>query len=1124
MTALYWRVLGPLEVHAADGPLALGGAKQRAVLAELLVEAGRTVSVDRLVDGVWGAAPPRTAVSTLRSYVANLRRALEPGRPPATDWQVLTSSPIGYCLRAGRTDAGEFTRLVEAGRAALADGRARQALADLGRALDLWRGPAYGEFPTSPAVAAAARRLEDLRLATEEDHAAAGLATGDSVEAAAALRRLVGAEPLRERRWELLATALYQSGRQAEALTALREARELLVRELGVDPGPALRDLEKAILDQEPALITPPVPAAPAVVELPGRGEVLARLDGVLDEARRGRGGLALVTGEPGIGKSRLAQAVVERARDFAVAVGRCPDGEGTPALWPWTMALRGLGQAEDRLGDSPTPAEARSGSAPPGTGPAAAPWPGGLLPLVDAVVAAARAQPLLLVLEDLHWADPDSVRALRLLTTALPELPLLVLVTSREGADLTGPAADLVGGLTGAGVHRLPLRPLGESEVAAVLRGLLGERPEPELAARVHRRCGGNPFHVGELARLVAEDGPDAVTDGLPERARDLIEHRLRRLPDGAVATLVTAAVLGEEFDLGLLAETDGSPPARTLGQVDAGVRWGLLAETAPVGRYRFGHALVRDTLRRSVSGPHLAATHARVAAALHRRRPVLEEAPDELVDALAFHWLAAVPVGHAEQAVTAAAEAARRAEKLFAHKHSAALLAAAVEVVDSHLPPHDEAGLRRLFGLLVDLGRARSRDAEHEEARAPLERAIALARTLGDPVALAVAATVHSIESLWATRAYFGADQPVLRALADAARLLPATDSPMRALVLASLAAERYFDPSVPTAEIQADSTEAVAIARRIGDDDLLLRVLHLRHQAIRHASTLTERRALVDEQARLAAKPGTSPHWQPMVLLRRALTALEAGQMRAAQADIDACAAANEHTRLPEVEVHLRWWKALRAGLAGQTEVAGQLARQAYELHRTTVWGPGPALMSHRVSLLLDQEDFTQIEAVVRAGRGGPVDGEAVALALALLGRHTEAAAHCPPAAQWTPPREDWLWLLRMVLAAYTWVLGGDAASCRWALRRLLPYAGRTVTTGSAVFCWGSIDFFLGELAAVAGDTGLAASLMASAARHNGELGALRWQERAVARLAELGANGVPTDFQSRSNRGG
>jgi DNA-binding SARP family transcriptional activator len=291
--SIEFRVLGPLEAQAGERPLPLGGAKQRAVLAILLLHANEVVSSDRLIDELWGAEPPTTAATALQVHVSQLRKTLE------ADRDILLTRAPGYtiALEAEQLDLWRFERLAAEGERALADCDPGSAAVSLRAALALWRGPpladlAYEAFAQVPIL-----RLEELRLAAVEARVDAELALGHHSELAAELDALVAEHPFRERLWGQLMIARYRSGRQADALEAYRTARRAFVDELGVEPSESLRRLEQAILRQDPALELVASPdrsvlvlsaseqSADALIELAeplvrhrGRGLVLARL------------------------------------------------------------------------------------------------------------------------------------------------------------------------------------------------------------------------------------------------------------------------------------------------------------------------------------------------------------------------------------------------------------------------------------------------------------------------------------------------------------------------------------------------------------------------------------------------------------------------------------------------------------------------------------------------------------------------------------------------------------------------------------------------------------------------------------------------------------------------------
>jgi len=308
---LDFRVLGPLEVAANGTLLPLGGAKQRAVLALLVLHANEVVSADRLIDDLWGESPPESAANMLQGYVSHLRKTLEPGRGRG-EHELLVSRVPGYMLRVqgDRLDSVRFERLASEGRRLLATGDGQGAAERLRAALALWRGAALDDLAYEPFTRAEIDRLEDLRLQTLEDRIDADLVLGRHEDLVAELRELVDRHPLRERFRAQLMAALYRSGRQSDALEVYRDARRALTNELGVEPGPALRELQHAILRQDPALGVPEPPPAPAGARARRRWRLL--VGGAL------LGGVALGA-VLAFGRSDRAHAVVVRPHSVAV-------------------------------------------------------------------------------------------------------------------------------------------------------------------------------------------------------------------------------------------------------------------------------------------------------------------------------------------------------------------------------------------------------------------------------------------------------------------------------------------------------------------------------------------------------------------------------------------------------------------------------------------------------------------------------------------------------------------------------------------------------------------------------------------------------------------------------------
>ena len=354
------RVLGPVEVAVDGAPADIGGLRQRCVLARLIAAQGRVVSADRLIEDLYSDEAPPRALAAVQSYVSHLRRALEPGRRAWAAAGVLVTSPPGYAIRLDRAavDAWEFEDEVH--RAAGLDDPAA-AHDRLSAALAGWCGAAFQEFGGLAWADLEASRLDELRLLATEQLAACALRLGLAAQSVADLDRLTAEQPLREEAWRLLALALYQSGRQGDALATLRRARARLAAELGVDPGPGLRELEAGILAQAPHLSAPvaivrraPIAAVrgPAGHDPPaladayfGRDAELGRVAGAARDAAQGRMQIVLVAGDAGAGKTALAGVVSGQlaAEGWTVTAGRCPEHEGAPAGWAWAEALRRL-------------------------------------------------------------------------------------------------------------------------------------------------------------------------------------------------------------------------------------------------------------------------------------------------------------------------------------------------------------------------------------------------------------------------------------------------------------------------------------------------------------------------------------------------------------------------------------------------------------------------------------------------------------------------------------------------------------------------------------------------------------------------------------------------------------
>ncbi len=593
VSAVRVSVLGATEVWRDDQRVSLGTRKRRALVAALALSGGRPVSVDALVDLLWADSPPDGVAGTLQVYVSGLRRALEPDRAPRAPATVLVTVAPGYALHLpeGALDAARFDRTVSdvhrrVGQRpalwappALSNDELAATAQELDEALALWRGVPYVELEDAAAAVAERARLEELRSVALEDRAVAALALGDHGTAAAELEALTAAYPLRERLWGLRAVALARAGRQADALEALREVRDVLDAELGLEPSAELRDVQTAVLRQDPALAwssprgtagvaaprrpqpepTTPPPSAPrpagaARALRPDPPALAARrparpADRARGRSRPGRPGHAGVRGGHRRARASASPGCAVSSASLAVHRGAAAAGGSVLAGRRRTSALAvAAGAARARRRPRRGRRGGRGCRVPHVGGGRSRPSP----------QAAARDETIVVVLDDLHWADVPTLRVLRLLSETVESGRLLVLGTWRTHPEPTGALADAAESLARRHAARLELTGLSAAEAATVVEAVAEVMPDDEQAGLLASRTDGNPFFLVEYARL-AHDGGDL--SGLmseadpPTAVSDVLARRLERLPEESRSVLRWAGVIGRFFDLDSLA-----------------------------------------------------------------------------------------------------------------------------------------------------------------------------------------------------------------------------------------------------------------------------------------------------------------------------------------------------------------------------------------------------------------------------------------------------------------------------------------------------------------------------------------------------------------------------------------
>ena len=694
-------LLGPTRLVVGDASVAISTPRLRELLARLALDVGRVVSVDRMVDDLWSGEPPKGAVGSLRSYVSNLRRVLDrAGLDGAT---VLATSGRGYLLALPpeAVDVHRLDATVAVARGAADRGDVEVALRAYADAGALWRGDPLADVHDRGFAQPEVTRLEGLRRALREERLQVMVDAGRHDEAVPELEALVREDPTWERPHALLMLALYRAGRAADALHVHRSHRATLADELGLDPGREIEDLAARILRQDVTLQrTNPAtaPMASTASPLVGRGPELALLQRAVREVRQGRGGLLLVAGEPGVGKTALAEELVISATDaeLSVHVGTCPEVGGAPPLWPWREVVGSVlehGDVDELTAGAARPVLDLDATSTPSSANTSADVDQARFVLFRGVLALLeRVAPAVVVLEDVHWADADSLEVLALVGSVARSRGLLVAVTHRDVApDQTSELRNALAGLVRLpGARVIELRGL-DLEAVTTLLVTTSHGMDPTAAADLHARTAGNPFFLHQLVSLigsVGDHGPDAVPAGV----RHVIERRVALLGDDVRRSLEAAAVVGREAPLPVVAGVLGMPVTVVASHVDRAVAHGLLDEPEhgpPV--FRFVHSLVRETLVELLGTADRMGLHAAAARVL----TALDAAPDEVI--AEHHWASAA-VTDPVAAAAAMRRAAMSSRRVLALDRSEEALRRALQLLALHadVDPRVELGVR--------------------------------------------------------------------------------------------------------------------------------------------------------------------------------------------------------------------------------------------------------------------------------------------------------------------------------------------------------------------------------------------------------------------------------------------
>ncbi|MFS8201683.1 ATP-binding protein [Streptomyces sp. CWNU-52B] len=778
------RILGPLRLWRDGVELDTGPRQQAYLLALLLAREGRPISTSELIDLMWDRDVPASALNVIHKYVGALRRLLEPELPARGTGSYLHRRGNGYLFTAGpgMLDLVTFRERVAAATTALAERHHEAALDHYAAALGLWHGPAGDGLihgPTAvPVFTALDTELYDACAAAAE--LAVSLARPERV--LPALHLAASMAPLHEPVQAGLINTLAAAGQQAQALSVFGTVRARLAEDLGIDPGPALRAAHRRVLTQtersrsrsslkptKPSPLPSPLshPSHPAAVTgasgaksgssgsgtgdnggaaqagsaagLIGRAEELAVLRQTMEPVFTGGTAIGVVEGEPGVGKTCLLEEVTAEAerRGALVVWGRCLDGDGTPAMWPWVQAI---GTVLDGL-PAPVREQWVTGELgrlvePHGDVLAAPVLPDSglrfrLFEKVVAVIGQVSAQrPVVLVIDDLQWADGTSLELFAHVAIRLPA-GTVILGALRDRAPT--PGSELSRML--AAVSRVPghrrfrLGPLDVADVAELVRRETGQNPGPDAARSIYARTAGNPFFVRELSRLLADGGvltqDAAARAGVPGTVRDVVLDRMAGLDGEARDLLQIAALIGRDVELGLLARVAGLDVESCLERLEPVGVLGMF-ESMPEDpfSFRFAHDLVRESVSATTPPSRASRLHLSVSDALDGADPDGEF----VAERLAHHLWAAGPLADPARTAATLVRAGRRAAGKSAYEtaerqlRSAAHVARTAGLAELELTALSQltavVGMRSMYGFSsLDL----------------LERAEHLARGLG-------------------------------------------------------------------------------------------------------------------------------------------------------------------------------------------------------------------------------------------------------------------------------------------------------------------------------------------------------------------------------------------------------
>jgi DNA-binding SARP family transcriptional activator/tetratricopeptide (TPR) repeat protein len=1081
----------------------------------------------------WPDVFDSSARKSLRTELVAVRHALGAAGEGAL---VATRDTVGLVGDAVVVDAREFERLVREGR--------------LEEAVDLCNGELLpgldGEW-VYEARESHRHRFGDVLECLASD----AEADGSLKDAIRISRRRVELDPLREDAHRELIRRLIAAGEVAAARVAFDDVARRLRAQLHVAPSRETRRLLEAM--HEHAGAPAPVPAEtrpllPAALQrrerspFVGREDSLGWLRAQWSDARGGSGRLAVIAGDPGIGKTRLASELARAAHQegAAVLLGRCHE-EVLISYQPFVEAfgryvvavspevLRGqtthggelarlVPELARRLPDLPEPASVDSEDQRFRLFEAAA----------SLLANASRSWPAVLVLEDLHWADKPTALLLTHVVRLIQTERVLVIGTYRE-TELGEPLASVLADLhRERAVERLRLGSLHRGEVATMISEWLGRAPPTHFAHALHRETEGNPFFIEEVLRHLIEADAVEGTEwgrlasftelGIPDGVREAIERRLATLSPVARRIVTMAAAIGRSFSIEVLHALAELPGERLLEALEEAAERRIVEEEAGVlGRYTFAHALIRETLYASLSGPRRVGLHRRIGAILEQQHAGATEPP---LGELAYHFVEAAEPGAAAKAVDYSARAARRALAALAYEEAVGHFDRALEALQLSKSP-DEA---TRCELMLGLGESYSKASEFEHSRTAFQAAAELARTagLGEHLALAALGLARG----WIEQGT--ADPAIIGLLQEALAALPETRTPLRARLLGRLAMELHF--SNEPERCQALARQAVTLARRLGDPSTLAFALNAHHWAQRGQDEVGELLAIAD-QIICHAEGSAELELALQGHSWRLVDLLELGRAEEIDDEIAACASLADRLGQPFYRSWVAGLHPMRALMTGRFSDAERLARDALAAAESAANWNG--ITASRVQLAwcwkdigrgaeraAEVERFVQEEVLTRPLSGGAaaVWNGNLALFMAEAGLDARARVYLDRVADCddTELSQNVDGRSGAALAAEACALLADERLAPRFYELLLPREGLCILGGRGVYFRGAVARYLGLLAATLGRAEDAVRHLEDALETNTRAQAPPWIARSLFELARaLLARGRPED---------